>query len=254
MNPTINDYFVTSQQKAKYLRNLVLNDLADYLGIYKEKATSIERTAIAIIPHPDLGEFYPPEDWEKIGLQVVIRNGESDAGLSFNGAQSKRCWYIELSFWFSSSVKNQAYNLVEAKEALVCSLANHEIEFKLDENNFVRANKKLGVPASITVTVYDFTQTLKETPLVIPFLVDKPIIKGEPLVGTDLIAVASVIGNPNPTLAYQWFRSGNPISGAVNSTYTLISSDLTETITVSVTATNTQGSDTRISLATEAIV
>lgn len=67
-------------------------------------------------------------------------------------------------------------------------------------------------------------------------------ITGEAVVGEVLSASAgSWSGNPVPTLAYQWKRDGAAISGATSATYTLAGADENAVITVTVTATNTEG-------------
>jgi uncharacterized protein (TIGR02145 family) len=53
------------------------------------------------------------------------------------------------------------------------------------------------------------------------------------------------------TRSYQWKRNGTDISGATNSTYTLVQDDITKTITVAVSAENCTGSIT--SVATSAV-
>ena len=61
-----------------------------------------------------------------------------------------------------------------------------------------------------------------------------PVISGSLGSGSTL----SVTGlPPEATFAYRWKRSGSPISGAVNATYKLTTSDIGKTITVTVTAT-----------------
>lgn len=75
-----------------------------------------------------------------------------------------------------------------------------------------------------------------------PSNISKPTISGTAKVGETLTASAGVwAGNPEPTYAYQWNRDGDPISGAENSTYTLIADDFDAVITVTVTATNSEG-------------
>lgn len=60
-------------------------------------------------------------------------------------------------------------------------------------------------------------------------------------------------GNPTPTVAYQWLRAGELISGALSATYTLVLADVGFAISVRVTATNSQGSTSSTSTATSAV-
>jgi hypothetical protein len=49
-------------------------------------------------------------------------------------------------------------------------------------------------------------------------------------------------GTPTITFAYQWKRNGSDIGSATNSTYTLVTADVSQSITCQVTATNGSGS------------
>jgi hypothetical protein len=49
-------------------------------------------------------------------------------------------------------------------------------------------------------------------------------------------------GNPAPTFTYQWKRDGSNISGATGTTYTTVSADVGTALTVTETATNSEGS------------
>jgi len=72
-----------------------------------------------------------------------------------------------------------------------------------------------------------------------------PSISGVAVVGQTLTVTAgSWSGSPTPTLSYQWYRGATPISGATNSTYTLVQADAgnTSNIKCVVTATNSAGS------------
>lgn len=67
-----------------------------------------------------------------------------------------------------------------------------------------------------------------------------PSISGTPQVGVVLTANPGVWSG-NPTFTYQWKNAGSPLSGATSRTYTPISTDEGDVLTVTVTATNTAG-------------
>jgi hypothetical protein len=70
-----------------------------------------------------------------------------------------------------------------------------------------------------------------------------PVISGTPTVGQTISTTNGTwTGSPSPTFTYQWKRAGGAISGATLSTYTLVPADTAALITVTVTATNSQGS------------
>ncbi len=84
-----------------------------------------------------------------------------------------------------------------------------------------------------------------------PVIAGLPVISGIAVEDMTLTATASsTTGTPSPTRTWQWKRSGSNIAGATSATYTLVSADVGETITVVQTETNKFGSDTAESLAT----
>ena len=77
-----------------------------------------------------------------------------------------------------------------------------------------------------------------------------PAISGTPQVGSLLTSSTGVwSGSPTPTYAYQWNRAGTAISGQTGATYTVVTADIGQNITVTVTATNTAGSASATSAA-----
>lgn len=75
-----------------------------------------------------------------------------------------------------------------------------------------------------------------------------PAITGTTLVGSTLTcSTGTWTGFFVPTFTYQWFRNATPISGATNNTYlTQSPADIGQTITCSVTATNSNGSSSPV--------
>jgi len=90
-----------------------------------------------------------------------------------------------------------------------------------------------------------------------PVITGVPTIAGTAKVEETLTATAaSVSGVPTPTDTFQWQRSDNgttgwaDISGATNTTYTLVTADLSKYIRVVQTSTNVAGSDSANSAST----
>jgi hypothetical protein len=78
-----------------------------------------------------------------------------------------------------------------------------------------------------------------------------PAITGTAAVGQTLTSSTGTwSGNPTPTYTYQWLNAGVAIGSATSSTYALQASDEGDLITVTVTATNSQGSAGATSAAT----
>ena len=81
-----------------------------------------------------------------------------------------------------------------------------------------------------------------------------PSISGGSYVGQTLSVTNGTWSGSDPTsISYQWRRSGAPISGATSSTYTLVTADAGNTISVVVTYTNAAGSATATSATITAI-
>jgi uncharacterized repeat protein (TIGR02543 family) len=77
-------------------------------------------------------------------------------------------------------------------------------------------------------------------------------ISGSPIYGDVLTANASVSGNPSPTVTYSWKRNGTTVVGT-SSTYTVQSADVGSTLSVTVTASNSQGTPTLTSSSTSTV-
>jgi hypothetical protein len=87
-----------------------------------------------------------------------------------------------------------------------------------------------------------------------------PVILGVPTEGQTLQATsATIIGNPTPTISWQWETSADgstgwaSISGAASSAYIIQSSDAGNYLRVVQTATNTEGTDTETSAVTSQV-
>lgn len=107
--------------------------------------------------------------------------------------------------------------------------------------------------APVGGTIYLGDVTAKEY-AVAPEMVVAPAITGTAQVGQTLTASTGTWqGTQSITYAYQWKANGVAIGGATSSTYALTSSELGDTITCTVTATNSAGSTIRTTAATAAV-
>lgn len=82
-----------------------------------------------------------------------------------------------------------------------------------------------------------------------------PTISGTTTVGQTLTGTTGTFTSAagSMTYAYQWNRAGTAISGATSSTYTLATADANQVLTLSVTATNSDGSTVATSAGTASI-
>jgi hypothetical protein len=79
----------------------------------------------------------------------------------------------------------------------------------------------------------------------IPLNTSAPSVAGTLTVGGVLTcAPGAWAGFPAPTFAYQWKANGVAIGGATSATYTILTGNIDQALTCSVTATNTSGSST----------
>jgi hypothetical protein len=89
----------------------------------------------------------------------------------------------------------------------------------------------------------------------VPLIITLPVISGSPQVGQTLAASTGTWANSPLSFAYQWNDTGTPIAGAISSSYSILSADISDLITVSVTAFNGVGASIpATSAATSAII
>jgi hypothetical protein len=94
---------------------------------------------------------------------------------------------------------------------------------------------------------------IQDLTMIPPTIVGLPTIDNTaPVVGDVLTATASS-SSPATTNTFQWQRNGVNISGAICSTYAVVSADYGSALTVIQTATNSNSSTTATSLATTAV-
>ena len=86
-------------------------------------------------------------------------------------------------------------------------------------------------------------------PPYLPVNIEAPIISGNTAYGSTLTLTGEGIwiGNPPPTLTFQWLRNGVVIGGATSITYVTLITDVGQQITCRVTGTNSVGSVNAIS-------
>lgn len=75
-----------------------------------------------------------------------------------------------------------------------------------------------------------------------PANIVKPAISAAALTTGSVLTAYPGVWSGGPTFTYQWKNAGSNISGATSQTYTLVSGDSGDAITVTVTATNSEGS------------
>lgn len=122
-----------------------------------------------------------------------------------------------------SGANNYDYTLAVADQGSTISLQ-------------VIAQNDVGNSATETTAA---TGTVLETGIPVNSAV--PTIAGNPVQGGLLTASTGTWTLSPTSYAYQWNRNGSAISGATNATYTLVSADVGNPITVSVTASNSVG-------------
>ncbi len=96
-----------------------------------------------------------------------------------------------------------------------------------------------GGKASVTTTA---TAAVLSPPLNKPTVITLPAISGTPSVGEILTSTTGTWTFAPTSFTRQWRRDGAAITGATSATYTIVSGDLGKAISVSVTATNADGS------------
>lgn len=116
-------------------------------------------------------------------------------------------------------------------------------------SSYTLISSEVGDTITVTVTAANSTGSASATSSSVgpvtsgaPVNTALPTITGTAQAGDVLTASNGTWTNSPSSYTYQWNASGTAISGATSSTYTLISSEVGDTITVTVTATNSLGS------------
>lgn len=131
------------------LKTFLLANLSDYLGDYVHAAGSTEK-AIALLPHPDYGYYFPPDNWRVSGLEAVIiqptRNQDNTRQLIAGDVHFADNWKIALK-------QHEQYG--QMQEAMnVLAIAVTQI-YSFQMNGYVPPNKGKGIVASTMMTIFD---------------------------------------------------------------------------------------------------
>ncbi len=100
---------------------------------------------------------------------------------------------------------------------------------------------KNGTPANGTDPGFGFVAP------VIPVFTTAPAIIGTPQEGVASAYTPGTASGTAATTTQQWYIDGSPVSGATSATYTPVTGDVTKSLTVVQTLTNTAGSDSEVS-------
>jgi hypothetical protein len=121
------------------------------------------------------------------------------------------------------------------------------------------ARRRLHVPVSLAVLAAVVWLPVAARADEAPSFVSKPVVQGDPIVGSALTAVATWTGDPTPTATYRWGRcpaTSNicpEITGATAPQYVLTAADAGSRIAVEITLDNYTERVSRTSAATAVV-
>jgi len=121
------------------------------------------------------------------------------------------------------------------------------------------ARRRLHVPVSLAVLAAVVWLPVAARADEAPSFVSKPVVQGDPVVGSALTAVATWTGDPTPTATYRWGRcpaTSNicpEIKGATAPQYVLTAADVGSRIAVEITLDNYTERVSRTSAATAVV-
>jgi hypothetical protein len=121
------------------------------------------------------------------------------------------------------------------------------------------ARRRLHVPVSLAVLAAVFWLPVAARADEPPSFVSKPVVQGDPVVGSALTAVATWTGDPTPTATYRWGRcpaTSNicpEITGATAPQYVVTGADIGSRIAVEITLDNYTERVSRTSAATAVV-
>jgi hypothetical protein len=132
------------------LRQFVESTLSGYLGTYTFPSGTM--TAIALLPHPTLGYYFPPNDWSVSGLEVVIvaptANPSNSRQMTGGDLAINYGWQIFLN---QHDLKGQ---LQTAMEILMVAIAQQYHILK-DVGGYVKPDESGLVIASAKIVILD---------------------------------------------------------------------------------------------------
>ena len=196
-------------------------------------STSISSNAIS----PILGSPY--------NLVTPVASGTGQVGQTLSTTNGS--WQGVATITFTYQWRRDASDISGATSSTYTLVAD---DYATDIDCVVTATNSLGSANQDSNDIANIAGS-------VPVISGVPTISGTAKVGETLTATAaSVTGTPTPTDTFQWQRSDDGstgwanISGAVNTTYTAVSADLSKYLRVVQTSTNEAGSDTASSAST----
>lgn len=134
------------------LKEFLETELEDYLGTYT--FTGGTMPAIALLPHPTYGFYFPPNNWTVTGIEaVVIRPVPSPSNSRQKGGGD-----IAINYPWKIVLKqhDQQGDLYEVMDALMIALAQNYTILP-DKGGYVPPAKDGLIVASATVSIVDPT-------------------------------------------------------------------------------------------------
>jgi len=134
------------------LKTFLETHLEDYLGTYTYSGGTM--AAIALLPHPQLGYYFPPDNWSVTGIEAVIirpiANPNNSRQMTGGDLATNYPWKIVLK------QHDQLSDLSVAMDVLMVALAqNYSIAKEM--GGYVPPSKGNLVIASATVGILDPT-------------------------------------------------------------------------------------------------
>lgn len=132
------------------LKSFIETELSGLLGTYTHPTGTLP--AIALLPNPQFGYYFPPDNWKVTGVEVVILRPVPtmrDAKQKFAG---------DLSFYYHWKIILKQHDidgdLYTAMDALLIALSqNYTIAPNM--GGYVPPNQEKLIPASAVVSIVD---------------------------------------------------------------------------------------------------
>lgn len=132
------------------LKTFIETNLVDYLGTYTHPSGTLP--AIALLPHPQLGFYFPPDGWTVTGIEAVIIRPVA----SPNNSQQLISGDLAINYAWKIALKQHSISgdLYGAADALMIALTQ-EYNIQSDMGGYVPPDEKNLIPASVVVSILD---------------------------------------------------------------------------------------------------